>query len=185
MLRMDSGRSAVRTMSGTPEWWASSTAGWRFATAVPDVVTRATGIPDSTASPRARNPADRSSMRTLRRSSPARSNSAAASASACERDPGHTTMSRRPRATNSSSRATEKSVAGESVLGWVIVEFGQLLLELADALVGFFVATEVAQEVWVVVGRDHAALPAPAAAVVVGTRSADREPQDDAHERQE
>src|SRR5689334_7993713 len=97
-------------------------------------------------------------MRTLRRSSPARSNSAAARASACERDPGHTTMSRRPRATNSSSRATEKSVAGESVLGRVIVEFGQLLLELADALVGFLLAAEVGEEVRVVVRRDHPAL---------------------------
>ena len=38
---------------------------------VPEVVTSSTGVPVSSARPRARNPADRSSMRTLRRSRPA------------------------------------------------------------------------------------------------------------------
>ena len=71
MPRSSSGRSPLSTMSGTPEWCASSTAGCRLATAVPEVVTTTTGSPVSTARPRARNPADRSSMRTCRRRSPA------------------------------------------------------------------------------------------------------------------
>ena len=41
--RSSCGRSALTTTSGTPAWWASSTAGCRLATAVPDVVTTATG----------------------------------------------------------------------------------------------------------------------------------------------
>ena len=45
MPRSSAGRSAVARMSGTPAWCASSTAGCRFATAVPDVVTTTAGAP--------------------------------------------------------------------------------------------------------------------------------------------
>ena len=70
MPRSSAGRSAEQMMSGTPEWCASSTAGCRFATAVPDVVTTTAGRPDSIAVPSARNAAPRSSMRTCRRIAP-------------------------------------------------------------------------------------------------------------------
>ena len=43
--RSSGGRSAVRISSGTPAWWASSAAGRRFAAAVPEVQTTATGQP--------------------------------------------------------------------------------------------------------------------------------------------
>ena len=83
-----------------------------------------------------------------------RSNSAAASASACERDPGLSTTSRTPARTNSASSATANSVAGTplapSVLA-VVVEVGELLLELADALVLLLVGAEAAQEGGVVI----------------------------------
>ena len=65
------GRSAESTSSGTPACDASSTAGCRFATAVPEVVTTGTGTPLARASPRARKPAERSSIRTCSRSRPA------------------------------------------------------------------------------------------------------------------
>ena len=35
--RSSGGRSAVQTINGTRAWCASSTAGWKFAAAVPDV----------------------------------------------------------------------------------------------------------------------------------------------------
>jgi len=62
-VRVDE-RSAVRIRSGRPACEASRTAGCRLATAVPDVVTTATGRVSPTASaalasPSARNPADR------------------------------------------------------------------------------------------------------------------------------
>ncbi len=43
--RSSCGRSALTTRSGTSPWEASRTAGCRFATAVPDVVTTAAGTP--------------------------------------------------------------------------------------------------------------------------------------------
>ena len=46
MPRKGCGRSAVTTTSGIPAWCASSTAGCRFATAVPEVVTTATARGD-------------------------------------------------------------------------------------------------------------------------------------------
>ena len=49
--RSSCGRSAERTTSGTPVWWASSTAGCRLATAVPDVVMTGTGAPEPLARP--------------------------------------------------------------------------------------------------------------------------------------
>src|SRR5215207_2935406 len=112
MPRSSAGRSADTMISGTPAWWASSTAGWRFATAVPDVVITTDGCRRSRASPSARNAAPRSSMRTWSRTAPRRSSSAATSASACERDPGATTRSVTPARTNSERSATEVAVAG-------------------------------------------------------------------------
>ncbi len=44
----------MSSSSGTPEWDASSTAGCRLATAVPDVVTTGTGRPLPLARPSAR-----------------------------------------------------------------------------------------------------------------------------------
>ena len=64
--RSSFGRSAVIRISGTPLWCASRTAGSKFATAVPEVVMIATGIPDARAAPKAVNPMERSSMRTRR-----------------------------------------------------------------------------------------------------------------------
>ena len=110
--------------------------------------------------PEGEEPADRSSMRTRRRSSPARSNWAAASASACDREPGLSTTSRTPRRTNSPSSAVANALAGDSLLGLVIVEVGEFLLELADALLLLLLAAQVAQESGVVIGRDRAALAA-------------------------
>ena len=60
--RSRAGRSAVTTTSGTPAWAASSTAGCRFATAVPDVHITAARAP-TLERPSARKPADRSSIR--------------------------------------------------------------------------------------------------------------------------
>ena len=72
------GRSALTTTSGVPEASASATAGCRFATAVPEVVTTATGSqrPSSRAAlamPKAMNAASRSSRWTRASSQPARS----------------------------------------------------------------------------------------------------------------
>ena len=88
--RSSGGRSAVITTSGTPACEASSTAGCRLATAVPDVVTIATG-PLTLASPTARNAALRSSMRTCSVSRSAVSASSSAYASGAEREPGQST----------------------------------------------------------------------------------------------
>ena len=53
--RSSGGRSAVHTISGTRAWWASSTAGWKSAAAVPDVHSTTAGRPDALAAPRAKN----------------------------------------------------------------------------------------------------------------------------------
>ena len=111
--RSSGGRSAVRISSGTPAWWDSRAAGRRFAAAVPEVQTTATGSRVSRASPRAVKPATRSSMRTCRRMSPRASRRAATSASAWDREPGLRTMCRRPSETSSPSRAAAASVAGD------------------------------------------------------------------------
>ena len=63
----------------------------------------ATGRPDAFASPSARNPADRSSMRTCSRSRPAASAACSANASGAEREPGASTASRTPHRTSSST----------------------------------------------------------------------------------
>ena len=67
------GRSALTTSRPTPLREASSTAGCRLATAVPEVTTTGTIRPDTDPSPTARKPAPRSSMRTCSRSRPSRS----------------------------------------------------------------------------------------------------------------
>ena len=69
--RRRAGRSAVTTTSGTPACAASTTAGRRLATAVPDVHDTAAGRLPTFASPRARKPAVRSSIRVCRRRPPA------------------------------------------------------------------------------------------------------------------
>ena len=106
------GRSAVRTSSGTPACDASSTAGCRFATAVPDVVTTGTGRPDRSARPSARKPAVRSSIRTCSRSRPAASAACSANASGALREPGHRTASVTPQRTSSSTITCAWAVEG-------------------------------------------------------------------------
>ena len=54
--RSSTGRSAVSTIIGTPEWCASSTAGCRFATAVPDVVITTVGTPGLDREPERQEP---------------------------------------------------------------------------------------------------------------------------------
>ena len=94
--RSRSGRSALTTTTRRPVWCASMTAGSRLPTAVPDVVTTATGRRDPVVRPSARNPADRSSTRTCRRRSPFRSAAWSARAKGAEREPGASTTSRTP-----------------------------------------------------------------------------------------
>ena len=110
--RSSGGRSAVSASSGTPACAASSTAGCRFAAAVPDVVTTAAGRPDAFASPSARNPADRSSIRTCSRSRPAASAACSANASGADREPGASTASRTPHRTSSSTSTRASAVDG-------------------------------------------------------------------------
>ena len=82
--------------SGTPPWWASSTAGCRLATAVPDVVTTDGRPTAPLARPSARKPAVRSSIRTCSRSRPAASAAASAMDSGALREPGASTTSVTP-----------------------------------------------------------------------------------------
>ena len=92
--------------SGTPAWWASTTAGCSSAAAVPLVVTTTAGQPRARPMPRARKPADRSSSTTWRRSRPS---AAKATISGVERDPGATTASVTPPRTHSSTRVAAKA----------------------------------------------------------------------------
>ncbi|SHV14142.1 Uncharacterised protein [Mycobacteroides abscessus subsp. abscessus] len=91
---------------------ASTTAGPRLATAVPDVIATGTGEPLAAASPTARKPAVRSSMRTCSRSRPALSASCSAKASGALREPGHNTTSRTPPRISSSTTAWACAVDG-------------------------------------------------------------------------
>jgi hypothetical protein len=97
------GRSAVRASSGTPEYDASSTAGCRLATAVPDVVQTGTGRPERSASPSARKAAVRSSIRTCSRSRCPASAAWSANDSGALREPGQRTASVIPQRTSSST----------------------------------------------------------------------------------
>src|SRR3984885_3996599 len=110
--RSSGGRSAVSTSSGTADSSASMTAGWKFAAAVPEVHTTATGRRDTLARPSAVNAADRSSIRTCSRTRPARSSSQNAIASGVDRDPGATTTSRSPHRTSSSASTVPNAVDG-------------------------------------------------------------------------
>ncbi len=53
--RSSGGRSAVHTSSGTRAWCASTTAGWKFAAAVPEVQHTIAGRPEARPMPSARN----------------------------------------------------------------------------------------------------------------------------------
>jgi len=134
--RSSCGRSAVSSSSGTPAWCASRTAGCRFATAVPDVVTTATGRAiagrpspgpvgtslqgEALAIPRARNAASRSSTRTCSRSAGAccgrsssgRAAAASAKASGALREPGASTTSRTPSAASAWTSTRAAAVDG-------------------------------------------------------------------------
>jgi hypothetical protein len=92
----------VSTISGTRASWASTTAGWRFTAAVPDVHVRATGRPLVFAIPRATKPAERSSM-TDTDSMP--SCAARVSARGAFREPGEVTAWRIPQRYSSSTKA--------------------------------------------------------------------------------
>ncbi len=110
--RNSGGRSAVSTSSGTPDASASITAGWKLAAAVPEVHSAATGRPLALARPRARNAAERSSIRTCSRRSPAAARSHSAIASGALRDPGASTASRSPHRRSSSARTVPSAVDG-------------------------------------------------------------------------
>src|SRR5690554_4807141 len=103
------GRSAETTTSDTPELSASTTAGTRFATAVPDVVTTAAGRPVAFAHPRAWKAAERSSI-TMLNSTPGWSD--AAKTSAVERDPGDATTNPTPPRASSSTTIEARAVEG-------------------------------------------------------------------------
>src|ERR1700722_13010296 len=110
--RSSGGRSAVSTSSGTADSSASITAGWKFAAAVPDVHTTATGRRDALARPSAVNAADRSSIRTCSRTRPARSSAQNAMARGVDLDPGATTTSRSPHRASSSASTVPNAVDG-------------------------------------------------------------------------
>jgi naphthoate synthase len=105
------GRSAVITSIPTPEWKASSTAGWRLAAAVPEVQATTAGRPVRD-SPSARNPADRSSIRTCMVSRPSSAAWCSAMDSAALREPGQTTTWRTPLRTSSSTITVACAVDG-------------------------------------------------------------------------
>src|SRR4051812_33860058 len=100
--RSSGGRSAVSTISGTRASYASTTAGWRLAAAVPEVQVTATGLPLALASPRAMNPAARSSS-TDTASIP--SSAASVRISGALRDPGEVTAWVSPQRRSSSTNA--------------------------------------------------------------------------------
>ncbi len=87
-------------MSGTRASDASTTAGSRFAAAVPDVQVTATGRPVALAMPSAKNPALRSSITEV-----ASVSSARVSARGALREPGEVTEWRSPQRTSSSTKA--------------------------------------------------------------------------------
>ena len=98
------GRSAVSSSSGSAERSASTAAGNRLATAVPEVVITAAARPDAAAIPRAWKAAERSSMAVVSVSKPRSARPPAASASGAERLPGQSTNRCRPWRCRHSSR---------------------------------------------------------------------------------
>src|SRR5688572_16653700 len=107
MSRSSGGRSAVRTISGTPASSASTTAGWRLAAADPDVQRTAAGTPLDRAVPSAKNPALRSSSSTVTSIAGWRHR---ATASGVEREPGESTARLTPQRASSSTNAEARAV---------------------------------------------------------------------------
>src|SRR5215210_3059169 len=107
MSRSSGGRSAVRTIIGTPASSASTTAGCRFAAAEPDVQSTAAGTPVASAVPSAKNPALRSSRITVTSIAGSRQS---ATARGVEREPGETTARRTPQRVSSSTIADASAV---------------------------------------------------------------------------
>src|SRR5215472_14628949 len=108
--RSSGGRSAVSTSSGVREWWASITAGWSSAAAVPEVQRTATGRPADLAMPSAKNDAERSS-RCIQTRTPGCL--AKAMARGAEREPGAMHTASRPQRASSST-----NVAANAWVGW-------------------------------------------------------------------
>ena len=102
--RSSGGRSAVHTIRGTPAWWASTTAAWKWVAAVPLVHRATAGTPVGDAVPRAMNAAQRSSWCTC---TAMRSSAARARASGVDRLPGATTARGRPPRAHSSTRVAQ------------------------------------------------------------------------------
>ena len=107
--RSSIGRSAVSKINGTPLWLASKTAGNKLATAVPDVVIMATGLPLALAAPRAVNAIERSSMRTRSTSLLASWSCCAAMANDCDLEPGARNTSSTPSSDSAARRFAEKT----------------------------------------------------------------------------
>src|ERR1019366_4375902 len=124
-------------------------------------------------------------MRTCSRSSPPRSYSAAARASACDREPGLSTISRRPSRANSLRRATANAVAGDSLLGLFIVQSFKLRFKPADARLLRFEPVRVSQEGRVVIGCQRSGIPCPLCRTIAAALLADRQPQDRADDGDE
>ena len=107
----EAGRSAVSSSSGIPEARASMAAGTRFPTAVPEVVTTATTLPEAFAIPRAVKAATRSSILTCRPSSPAVSAAWRAREIGALREPGASSTSR---TTKGAWKRTRRTVPSRS-----------------------------------------------------------------------
>ncbi len=89
----------MQTIERNPAWWASTTAGWSSAAAVPLVTQIDGGSTGRHGKPSAKKPALRSSRRTW-----VRRRSARATASGVDRDPGQITASVTPSRAHSSTR---------------------------------------------------------------------------------
>src|SRR3954453_7681535 len=109
--RSSGGRSAVSTSSGTPASWASTTAGRKFAAAVPEVHVIPAGVPVAFATPRAKNAAERSSTCECTARRPSRTS---ASTSGVEREPGEVQAWRMPLRTSSSVNARRRTWVSRS-----------------------------------------------------------------------
>src|SRR3954447_12349745 len=103
--RSSGGRSAVRTSSGTPASWASTTAGRYSAAAVPLVQASTTGRRVAFARPSAKKPPERSSRWDVHRRRPSRTS---ARTRGVERDPGDVQASVTPQRTSSSTNARKR-----------------------------------------------------------------------------
>src|SRR5918998_2649500 len=133
--RSSGGRSAVKRIAGTPSVAASTTAGSRLATAVPEVVIQAAGSPVARACPTAANAVPRSSKWT-RLSAP--SLAASAATRGVEREPGATQKKLTPLRTSSSTmRVAQRRLARGAAGGVQPEQTGEdadLLLHLSPLL---------------------------------------------------